>query len=139
MGKEKEYIEFEEGVFGFEDRKRFVPYMLDEDSDAMLYLQSEEDENLSFIVMNPFMLKKDYNPVLSEEDYKKLGTSREEDLSYYVFCVIRDDVEACTVNLKCPIVVNHITRQARQVILDSDEYGFRHLLKEFKSEEASAC
>ncbi len=139
MDKEKGYIEFEEGVFGFENEKRFLPVMLEEDSDAVLYLQSVDDEDLSFIIMNPFMLKKDYNPVLSDEDYQKLGTSREEDLSYYVFCVMKDNAEECTVNLKCPIVVNHVTRKARQVILDSEEYGFRHLLKEFRSEEASAC
>jgi len=86
--------------------------------------------------MNPFMLKEDYNPVLSKEDYNMLGTSDEKDLSYYVFCVIANAAEESTVNLKCPIVVNHVTRQARQVILNSEEYGFRHLLKEFEKEEA---
>ncbi len=139
MDKEKEYIEFEEGVFGFEDHKRFIPVMLEEGSDAVLYLQSAEDEDLSFIIMNPFLLVKDYEPVLGEEDYEKLGTSCDEDLSYYVVCVVRDKVEDCTVNLKCPIVVNHVTRKARQVILDSEKYGLRHLLKEFTSEEAPSC
>lgn len=130
------YIEFPEGVFGFEDEKRFLPVMLEEGSDAVLYLESMSDAGLSFIIMNPFMLKEDYDPVLSEEDYRRLGTSNEEDLSYYVFCVVGDSPEECTVNLKCPIVVNNATRQARQVILDSRKYGFRHLLKEFKKEEA---
>lgn len=136
MDKEREYIEFDEGIFGFESEKRFLPIMLEEDSDAVLYLQSMENENLSFVIMNPFMLKADYDPKLSEEDYKALGASSPEDLSYYVFCVVGDSVEECKVNLKCPIVVNHVTRKARQVILDSKEYGFRHLLKEFKDEEA---
>jgi flagellar assembly factor FliW len=131
-----EYIEFEEGIFGFEDQKKFVPIMLEEDSDAVLYLQSLEDEELSFVIMNPFMLKEDYDPVLSEEDYKALGTSNVGDLSYYVFCVVGNTVGESKVNLKCPIVVNHVNRKARQVILDSKEYGFRHLLKEFKGGEA---
>lgn len=131
-----EYIEFEEGIFGFEQEKRFLPVALEEGSDAILHLQSAENEDLSFIVMNPFMLKEDYNPVLGKEDYEKLGTSEEENLSYYVFCVIGKTVEESKVNLKCPIVVNNITRQARQVILNTDEYGFRHKLKEFEKEEA---
>lgn len=134
--EESQYIEFKEGIFGFEEEKKFLPVMLEDGSDAVLCLQSVQNENLSFIVMNPFMLKEDYNPVLSEEDYKKLGTSDEKDLSYYVFCVIANVAEESTVNLKCPIVVNHVTRQAVQVILGSDEYGFRHLLKEFEKEEA---
>ena len=127
MDKEMEYIEFEEGIFGFEGQKKFIPIMLEEDSDAVLYLQSLEDEELSFVIMNPFMLK---------EDYKALGTSNVGDLSYYVFCVVGNTVGESKVNLKCPIVVNHVNRKARQVILDSKEYGFRHLLKEFKGGEA---
>ena len=87
--------------------------MFEDGSDAVLYLQSIRNEKLSFVVMNPFMLKEDYNPVLSEEDYKKLGTSDEKDLSYYVFCVIANVAEESTVNLRCPIVVNHVTRQDR--------------------------
>lgn len=136
MDKEREYIEFEEGIFGFEDRKKFIPIMLEEDSDAVLYLQSLEEEELSFVIMNPFMLKEDYEPVLGENDYKALDASGPEDLSYYVFCVVGDTVGESKVNLKCPIVVNHVNRKARQVILDSEEYGFRHLLKEFKGGEA---
>ena len=136
ISEKSQYIEFKEGIFGFEEEKKFLPVMFEDGSDAGLYLQSIRNEKLSFVVMNPFMLKEDYNPVLSEEDYKKLGTSDEKDLSYYVFCVIANVAEESTVNLRCPIVVNHVTRQAVQVILGSDEYGFRHPLKEFEKEEA---
>lgn len=136
ISEKSQYIEFKEGIFGFEEEKKFLPVMFEDGSDAVLYLQSIRNEKLSFVVMNPFMLKEDYNPVLSEEDYKKLGTSDEKDLSYYVFCVIANVAEESTVNLRCPIVVNHVTRQAVQVILGSDEYGFRHPLKEFEKEEA---
>ena len=136
ISEKSQYIEFKEGIFGFEEEKKFLPVMFEDGSDAVLYLQSIRNEKLSFVVMNPFMLKEDYNPVLSEEDYKKLGTSDEKDLSYYVFCVIANVAEESTVNLRCPIVVNHVTRQAVQVILGSDEHGLRHPLKEFEKEEA---
>ena len=136
ISEKSQYIEFKEGIFGFEEEKKFLPVMFEDGSDAVLYLQSIRNEKLSFVVMNPFMLKEDYNPVLSEEDYKKLGTSDEKDLSYYVFCVIANVAEESTVNLRCPIVVNHVTRQAVLVILGSDEYGFSHPLKEFEKEEA---
>ena len=136
IGAERQYIEFKEGIFGFEEEKKFLPVMLEDGSDAVLYLQSVVNPELSFIIMNPFMLDEEYKPVLSEEDYRKLGTADEKELSYYVFCVIANEAKESTVNLKCPIVVNHVTRQARQVILSSDKYGFRHLLKEFEKEEA---
>ncbi len=134
--REAGYIEFCEGIFGFENEKKFLPIMLEENSDAVLYLQSVENENLVFVIMNPFMIKEDYNPVLCEEDYKKLGTSDEKELSYYVICNIGNTARETTVNLKCPIVVNAVTRKARQVILETTEYGMRHALKEFEREKA---
>lgn len=137
MTQEKyDYIEFPDGLFGFEQSTKFIPLMVEEDSDAVLLLQNMENEELTFVVMNPFMLCEEYNPVLSAEDYAKLETTNDEELSFYVICVVKDDMEESTVNLKCPIVVNVITKKARQVILESKEYKFRHYLKEFKKEEA---
>ena len=46
-----EYIEFPDGLFGFEQNTKFVPIMVEEDSDAVLLLQSMENEELSFVVM----------------------------------------------------------------------------------------
>ena len=63
-----EYIEFEEGIFGFEQEKRFLPVALEEGSDAIVYLQSAENEELSFVMMKHFLLKEDYNPELGKED-----------------------------------------------------------------------
>lgn len=131
-----EYIEFQDGLFGFEQNTRFIPMMVEEGSDAVVLLQNMENEELSFIVMNPFMLLEDYDPALSDEDYDRLGTRKQEEISFYVVCVVSDKIEETTVNMKCPIAVNTVTRQAIQVILESKEYGFRHYLKEFKKQEA---
>lgn len=134
---EKDFIVFPEGLFGFETYKKFLPFSVDENSDSMLYLQSMEEEHLSFLVMNPFLLKEDYCPILAEADKEVLKAEKEEDLSYYVLCVIKEPPEESTVNLKCPIVVNALTREARQVVLDSAEYGMRHKLGEFSGKEGA--
>ena len=140
--EEKDLILFEEGLFGFEEYKRFLPLAIDEEEDgdnAMLYLQSVEEEHLSFLVMDPFLLKADYHPVLSEMDRNALQAEKEEDLLYYVLCVIKNPPEKSTVNLKCPVVINLSTRQARQVVLEEKEYGMRHTLEEFADKEGSSC
>ena len=85
--EEAELIRFEDGLFGFESYKCFLPLPITEDSDAVLNLLSVEDESLSFVIMNPFMLMKDYAPRLTEEIYEKLEADKETDLSYYVICV----------------------------------------------------
>lgn len=133
---EKEFIHFSDGLFGFIDLKNYVPLAFQDNSDALISLQSVEDEAVSFIIMNPFQLYADYSPVLSEEDKKLLDASYNEDnISYYVICVIQDSMEDSTVNLKCPIAVNTDTREARQIILDNALYKFRHLIKDFVKKE----
>lgn len=133
---EKEFIHFSDGLFGFMDLKNYVPLAFQDNSDALISLQSVEDEDVSFIIMNPFQLYADYTPVLSEEDKKLLDASYNEDnISYYVICVIQDSMEDSTVNLKCPIAVNTDTREARQIILDNALYKFRHLIKDFVKKE----
>lgn len=135
--KEEELIVFQEGLFGFEEYRKFLPVAAEENSDSMLYLQSVEEDHLCFLAMNPFLLKDDYTPQLSETDRKALKAEKEEDLSYYVLCVIKEPAEESTVNLKCPLVVNAISRQARQVVLETEEYGLRHKLKEFSDKEGA--
>lgn len=139
--EEKDLIHFEEGLFGFEEYKKFVPLAVDEEDDSgdMIYLQSVDEEHLSFLMMNPFLLAEDYDPVLPEDDYKSLDVQTDEDLAYYVMCVIKETPEDSTVNLKCPVVINIQTKNARQVILDTKDYGLRHELKEFADKEGAAC
>lgn len=139
--EEKDLILFEEGIFGFEDYKKFILLAVDEEDESgdMLYLQSVDEVHLSFLVINPFLLKEDYHPVLPEADEKALAVESEKDLAYYALCVIKETPESSTVNLKCPVAVNVKTRQARQIILDDSRYGLRHTLQEFVDKEGAVC
>ncbi len=123
-----EVITFIEGIFGFEEHKEFLPLPIDEEKGDILSLVSVEDDDLSFVIFNPFVINKDYNPILTKEDYKKLQTNEDEDLSFFVICSLADTLSESTVNFKCPLVVNVKTRKAVQVILQNEEYTFRHKL-----------
>lgn len=126
--EKNELLHIINGLFGFESYTEYLPISFNEENDSMISLQCIEDETLSFILMNPFELFPNYDPVLSEQDLKELDTDSEEDISYYVICVIRDSASASSVNLKAPLAVNALTRQAKQIILDNPEYTFRHTL-----------
>ncbi len=132
---EEELIIFEEGIFGFEDKKKFLPLPVEEGNDDFLHLLSVEDENVSFLIVNPFTLKQDYKPILGSDDYKKLDTEDDDCLSFYNICVMKESIEDSTINLKCPVVVNTNTRKAVQVILDTQQYKFKHTLHELKAKE----
>lgn len=56
-----------------------------------------------------------------------------------MLCVVKNPVSTSTVNMKCPVAINDETQTGAQVILDTDEYGMRHLLSEFQAGEGSSC
>ncbi|MCI8559359.1 MAG: flagellar assembly protein FliW [Lachnospiraceae bacterium] len=131
----EEKLSFPDGLFGFEEHKEFLPIPFEEGTDTLICLQSLADQDLSFILLNPFAFFVDYDPQISKEDQTAIGSPKEEDISYYVIGVIRDRVADSTVNLKAPIAVNSKTRNARQIILEDPAYTFRHALGETKGRE----
>lgn len=137
--EEEEKIHFNSGLFGFESYTEYLPISFYDDNDSLISLQSTEDETLSFILMNPFTLFPDYRPVLSGQDLKELHAESEEDISYYVISVIRDNASESTVNLKAPVAVNALNRQAKQIMLDNPEYTFRHTLGDIQTKGESLC
>lgn len=130
-----EKLSFPDGLFGFEEQKEFLPIPFEEGTDTLICLQSLVDPALSFILLNPFAFFTDYDPKISGEDRTAIGSPRDEDISYYVIGVIRDQVADSTVNLKAPIAVNSKTRSARQIILEDPAYTFRHALGEIQGRE----
>ncbi len=137
--EEKDLILFEEGLFGFEEYTKYIPLAVDDEDESgmMIYLQSVEEEHLSFLMMNPLMLMKNYAPVLSEDDLKALDAKEAGELAYYVICVMKETPQDSTVNLKCPVAINVNSKKARQVILEEGGYGMRHTLKEFSDKEGA--
>ena len=86
----EDLIYLPDGLFGFESYKNFLPLPFHETTDSLLSFQSTDDETLSFILMNPFRFFPDYSPVLSEKDKKDLNLTCEDDISYYVICVLNE-------------------------------------------------
>lgn len=134
---EDEKILFPAGLFGFESEREFL--LIPFEGGSLLCFQSIHTPELAFVAMNPFSLKLDYEPVLQPAELQSLGVKDSHELAYYVLCVVKKPVAESTVNLKCPIAVNPETRQARQVILETDVYEMRHPLAEFGGEEAPSC
>lgn len=134
---EQDIIYFKEGIFGFENFKKYIIIEFESGSDNLLCLQSIDDEELAFVLMNPFNLMSEYKPQLSDSDIEDLDIDENtEGVLYYVICVVKDSISESTVNMKCPIVINPKSKMAKQIILDSEEYSFKHELKQFTEGEA---
>lgn len=118
---ESSFISFQEGLFGFEEEKKFALLPFGEDADLLICMQSVKTPELAFTLVNPFRINPTYRPVLAKEELSELGVPRSEDLCYYALCILREPVLNSTVNLRCPIAINDDTNMAMQVILEGYE------------------
>lgn len=135
---ESKIIIFENGIFGFEDCKKFT-LIYDSESDekpVISWLQSIEESALALPVMNPFLIKPDYNPTVEDEVLWPLGESEEEDLVLLVTVTVPRDVEQMTANLKAPLVLNTETRKGVQVVVENSEYEIKFPVFEILQESA---
>lgn len=109
-------VTFVQPIFGFENYTRFV-FLHDQDNSHIAWLQSLEDENLCFIVVDPEVVVDTYHPELPAETAALLGG---EDCMLWLIMVVAQKFSESTVNLKSPIVLNPASRQAAQVLLEQN-------------------
>lgn len=133
---EEDILHFVQGMFGFEDEKRFLVLPFSEDK-SLLCLQSLNTPTLAFVMIDPFALHTSYAPVLQPEELKLLQVEDSHDLFFYALCAVKEPIGNSTVNLKCPIAIHDEARLAMQVILEDNTFGMRHLLSEFELQEES--
>lgn len=124
--EESEIIIFRTGLFGFESLSQFSLIRFENDNGNILCLQSLEDSEMAFPVVNPFAFIPEYTPKLNPDILKMLELKDEKEALFYNICVIRPILKDSTVNLRCPVVINPDTRTAMQVILDDTKYSFKH-------------
>lgn len=115
---------FEDGIPGFGDLQFFL--LKQEEESPFFLIQSAEEQEVGFWVINPFAFFPAYE--FSLTDAAKSSLHIEEDTAIAIFTIITIREKQITVNLKAPIVVNLEKRMARQVILQDDRYSIRQPL-----------
>jgi flagellar assembly factor FliW len=125
--KDRLTITFRDGMPGFEDRHQFMLEFLEEGT-PLCQLQSVEDEELSFILADPFVFYPSYEFQLPERAMAELEIQSPADIMVLVVVNVRDDLTTARVNLVAPVVINIGSGQAKQVILTNTEYLTRHPL-----------
>jgi len=128
-------LRMDAGVLGFEHCKRYV-LLEDKPESPLKWLQAVEDPELAFIVINPMEFVPDYGMELSDEDAESLGLSAPEEAVVLTTVTVDQCAKEVTTNLVGPIVVNSRTLAAKQVVLQDERYGTKHVIG--KSTEADA-
>ncbi|MGF7400341.1 flagellar assembly protein FliW [Thermoanaerobacterium thermosaccharolyticum] len=130
---EEDVLYFDDGIPGFEGLKSFILLSVDEYT-PFKWLQSLDDTNIAFVIIDPKAIVKDYKVELDEETVKLLDIKDLNHILVFAIVVIPDEIEKMTANLKAPIIVNAENNKGMQILLDNDEYMIKHpLLKELKN------
>ena len=122
--EESKILTFDKGIIGFPDLRLFT-LIHDEEVGAnagIRYLQSMDEPGFAMPVMDPLIVKPDYDPEVNDELLSGLGELNQENILVLVTVSVPADLTKRTVNLQGPIVINADERKAAQIIVDSSEY-----------------
>lgn len=136
---EESVIKFNAGLPGFDHSKKFILIDSPEENSIFKWLQSVDEPQLAFAVVNPFLVKADYDFEINDEDAGCLGIESPEDVTVYSILVVPEDLTKVSMNLKAPVIINPRRREGAQIVLDTDVYTVRHyILDELRKQEVRA-
>lgn len=125
---EDKIITFPGGIIGFPELQKFT-LIFDEEKGTnagIRWMQSLDEAGFALPVMDPLVVKADYNPEVDDELLKGLGNIGPDNLLVLVTVTVPADLTKMSVNLQGPIVINVEERKACQVIIDGEDYPIKY-------------
>ncbi|MDI6824286.1 MAG: flagellar assembly protein FliW [Bacillota bacterium] len=114
---------------GFPRSREYV-LIDDERVRPFLWLQSLNEPEVAFVIVDTALVAPGYNPVLPEGGLACLGLEPGARPVLYAIVTVPGDPRQAWVNLRAPLALNAGTRLGRQVVLADERYSFRHPLRE---------
>lgn len=124
---DEKIIRFPGGIVGFPGLTDFA-LIHDKDKgvgSAIQWLQSMQEPTFAMPVMDPLVVKEDYNPIVEDELLKPIGKLNPDSILVLVTLTVPKDIKKMSINLQAPIVINADECKACQMIVDSDQYPIR--------------
>jgi flagellar assembly factor FliW len=125
--EEDKVITFEKGLIGFPTLTRFI--VLDHAPGSKIHwLQSIQRGDIAFPVVNPDEFVDGYliePPALLAE---LIGECEPQDLFLGALMTFMHSGASASLNLKAPIILNHLTRRGVQIVLDDPGAPIRFTL-----------
>ena len=119
---DEKIITFPNGIIGFPDMTKFTMIYDEEQgtSAGIRWLQSMDEPTFAMPVMDPLVVKADYNPEVDDEILKNIGTLTPDNTLVLVTVTVPSDLTKMSVNLPGPIIINVDECKACQVIVDNE-------------------
>ena len=115
---------FENGIIGFPELKKFA-LIHDEEKGTnagIRFLQSLDEPTFAMPVMDPLVVKPDYDPQVDDELLAAAGDINPENILVLVTVTIPGDLTKMSVNLQGPFIINVDEHKACQIIVESGNY-----------------
>lgn len=120
-------VTFTQPIIGFNEYRRFAIVPGPEGS-IVTWLQSVDNGELAFLLMNPVGVVPDYVVQVGPSDLAELAAGSMNDLDLYTLLVVPQDQTQVRTNLKAPILINQKQRLGKQVVLERSDYPIQYFL-----------
>jgi len=118
-----EIITMIRGILGFDEYIRFLIVNL-KGQEPFKWLQSLENPDLAFLIIDPLYFKTDYIVEINPNDLVVLKAKKIDDIAIFVLVSIPKNKPALmSANLQAPIAVNKKEMKAAQLILGESGYA----------------
>ncbi len=118
---EERLITIPEGLFGFEQYTKYA--LVDSDYEPFIWLQSCEDPNLAFLIVDPFLICTEYETDIDDAALEKIGITKPEDIIIMTIVTVPHDGSAITANFQGPLVINKLNHKCMQAILNDNRWS----------------
>lgn len=123
--RDEDVIIFPDGLLGFPQFHRYL-LLADPRHEPFVWMQSLDEADLAFVLINPVLVNPDYKVETSPEDVGVLEIRDPSRVQVLVIVSIPENPLEMTANLKGPLVINPASMKAKQVVLMSEKYGTKH-------------
>ena len=124
---DEKIIHFPSGIIGFPEMTDFA-LVHDEEKGvgAIHWLQSVQEPAFAMPVMDPLLVRPDYNPEVDDELLRSIGELIPDEMLVLVTVTVPGDLTKMSVNLRGPIIINAAEKKACQVIIDGEDYAVKY-------------
>jgi flagellar assembly factor FliW len=127
--EDKDVITFPEGLIGFEEKKLFT-IVENKPGSPFKWLQSLDDGELAFIIIDPKVFMPAYAPCFLRSDLEALQLQVPQDAVMYAMVVVPKNPQKMSANLLGPVVINPGNSRAKQIVLSESKYTTCHYIVE---------
>jgi len=113
------------GLFGFEDYTEYVLFN-DAEHEPFYWLQSTDEVEIAFILINPFLFRGDYEANVSDDELSEIGINNHENIVTFTIVTVPQDGSPMTANLQGPIIINKDKMTGMQAVLSDSKWKTKH-------------